>query len=53
MKTVHQKAWFLVLPVLVLVAVFRRYSLNDGGKLFCTRYLWQQSILLDWVGLVP
>ena len=45
-KTVNQKAWFLVLPVFLLVAFIGRHPADDGGQLFGAGHLRQQRVLL-------
>ena len=52
-KTVNQKAWFLVLPVLLLVAFSAVIPLIDSGELFGSRHLWQKSVFLGGLGMVP
>jgi hypothetical protein len=46
-KTVNQKAWFLILPVLLLVA-FSAVIADDRRKLLGAGYIREQQVLLGW-----
>ncbi len=45
-KTWNNKAWFMVLPVLLLVAFSARHPADDGGQLFGAGHVRQQRLLL-------
>ncbi len=52
MKKAYQKAWFFVLPVLLLGGVQRADTDDDGGELFGAGNLWEQRVFLAGLGLV-
>ena len=52
-KPLNNRAWFLVLPVLAIVAFSRRHPADDGGQLLGPGHVREQPVLLERHRLVP